>query len=90
MSAEATRKVHEAISGLLGEGELALSWALTIDVVGPDDVRYLAHRSGGGVDGDKRPEAWLALGMLRSSVLEAEAQLLDMTEDADDEEDDDT
>lgn len=89
MSAEAHRKVHEAIGELLGDGELAISWVLTIDVAGPDDLRYLAHRSGGGVDGGENPMAWTALGMLRASVGVAERQLLDMTEDADDEEGDD-
>jgi hypothetical protein len=83
---EARRHVHEAISGLLDEGEIAIAWTLTIDVAGPDDTRYLAHRAGGGFDGADGPMAWTALGMLRASVRLAEDQLAAMTEDADDEE----
>jgi hypothetical protein len=57
-------------------------------VAGPDDTRYLAHRAGGGHDGHSNPMAWAALGMLRASMKVAEQQLLDITEDADDEDDD--
>lgn len=79
--------VHEAIGGLLDDGEIAICWTLTIDVAGPDDVRYLAHRAGGGTDGGDAPMAWTALGMLRSSMKLAEAQLYDQTRDADDDQD---
>lgn len=81
---DARRAVHEAIGGLLDEGEIAISWCLTIDVAGPENVRYLAHRAGGGADGHDAPMAWTALGMLRASVGVAEAQLLNCTEDAED------
>lgn len=87
MSDDAKRRVHEAIGGLLDDGEIAVSWVLTIDVAGPDNVRYLAHRAGGGADGDDNPMAWTALGMLRASAGVAEAQLLDMTVDIDEDED---
>lgn len=86
MSADAKRQVHEAIQSWLKDGELAISWCLTVDVAGPDNQRYLAHRAGGGADGTTNPEAWTALGMLRASVGVAEAQLLDMTFDADEDE----
>lgn len=76
--------VHHAIQGLLDEGEIAIGWCLTIDVAGPDDMRYLAHRAGGGVDGDDNPMIWTALGMLRASVQVAEDQLRDCTEPTDD------
>lgn len=78
--------VHRAIDSLLDDGEIAISWVLTIDIAGPDDTRYLAHRAGGGHDGTEGPMAWTALGMLRASVILAEDQLLDMTttEDPDD------
>lgn len=85
---EAKQRVHEAIGGLLDNGELAVCWVLTIDVAGQDGVRYLAHRAGGGVDGDENPMAWTALGMLRASVGVAEAQLHDMTESAEDDDGD--
>jgi hypothetical protein len=78
------REVHEAIAGLLGEGEIAVSWVLTIDVAGVDGARYLAHRAGGGSDGAERPMVWTALGMLRAAVRIAENQLDDCTEDAGD------
>lgn len=81
--------VHRALKGYLEDGELAVTWCLTIDVAGPDGRRYIAHRSGGGHDGTDGPEVWTALGMLRAAVSVAEAQLLDMTVDAEDEDDDD-
>lgn len=85
---EAHRAVHEAIGHLLGEGEIAISWTLTIDVTGPDRRRYLAHRAGGGADGTDAPMAWTALGMLRSSMQLAEQQLRQCTEDTDEDDDD--
>jgi hypothetical protein len=83
---DAKRRLHEAIGAVLDEGEIAVSWCLTIDVAGPDDIRYLAHRAGGGIDGQDNPMAWTALGMLRASVQCAEEQLSQMTVDLDDEE----
>jgi len=83
------QRVHEAISGLLEEGEIAVAWTLTIDVAGPDEDRYLEHCSGGGHDGSEPPMVWAALGMLRASVGFAEEQLLDMTQDTEVDEDDD-
>lgn len=77
-------RVHEAIGGLLDDGEFAMAWTLTIDVAGPDGQRYLAHRAGGGADGSEPPMAWTALGMLQASVVVAERQLCDCTEDSDD------
>lgn len=84
MSDDAKRAVHTAIGGLLDEGEIAVAWTLTIDVAGAEDVRYLAHRSGGGVDGLDVPMVWAALGMLRAGVQVAEDQLRACTEDLDD------
>jgi len=85
---EASRSVHDAIVGYLDEGEIAIAWTLTIDVAGPDGTRYLAHRSGGGIDGTERPMAWAALGMLQASVDRAQSQLADMTVDVDEDEGD--
>jgi hypothetical protein len=82
---DAKRKVHEAIGALLDDGEFAMSWVLTIDVAGPDDIRYLAHRAGGGADGTDSPMAWAALGMLRASAALAEEQVLSQTCDEHDE-----
>jgi hypothetical protein len=81
---DAQHRVHDAIGGLLDEGEIAVSWVLTIDVAGQGDLRYLAHRAGGGADGEDGPMAWTALGMLRASAALAEQQLLEGTRDADD------
>lgn len=86
------RAVHDAIQAWLDDGEIAIAWTLTIDVAGPDDMRYLAHRAGGGHDGTDNPMAWTALGMLRASVGVAERQLIEDTLDYDDldlDEDDD-
>ena len=73
---EAQAKVHEAIGGLLDEGEIAIAWTLTIDVA--------AHRAGGGIDGNSSPMMWTALGMLRASVGVAERQLAACTGDHED------
>jgi hypothetical protein len=78
------RKVHDAIGGLLNDGEMAVAWTLTIDVAGPDDGRYLAHRAGGGIDGGSPPTVWTALGMLRAGADVAAAQIAGATEDIDD------
>jgi hypothetical protein len=83
MRDEAQARVHEAIGGLLEEGEIAVSWSLTIDVAGPDDTRYLAHRSGGGLDGCDSPLVWHVLGMQAAAVRVTEDQLSDCTIDAD-------
>lgn len=87
-AAEAGKAVHEALAGYLDDGEIAIAWCLTIDVAGTDDTRYLAHRSGGGVDGTSGPMAWAALGMLRASMKLAERQLAGMTYDPADDDDD--
>lgn len=76
--------MHEAIGAMLGEGEIAISWVLTIDVAGADGTRYLAHRAGGGHDGSDSPMAWTALGMLETAAGTARAQLHDMTSELED------
>lgn len=89
---DAAQAVHDALKLYLDDDEIAVSWLLTIDVAGTDNVRYLAHRSGGGADGTEQPTVWTAVGMLKAGVLNAEDQLLDMTrdfDDADDADDDD-
>lgn len=83
----AARAVHEALRSYLDEGEIAVNWCLTIDVAGEDGVRYLAHRSGGGVDGSDVPTMWAAVGMIRSSLITAEKQVEDLTRDTDEEDD---
>lgn len=85
----AAKAVHEALAGYLDDGEIAVSWCLTIDVAGPDGVRYLAHRAGGGAEGTDGPMAWAALGMLRVSAQLAERQLAEMTFDPDHDDDHD-
>jgi hypothetical protein len=81
---DAQRAVHEAVGLMLDDGEIAVHWTLTIDVAGPNDTRYLAHRAGGGIDGTDHPMVWTALGMLRASVQVAEGQLRDQTLPPDD------
>lgn len=81
---DAQRKVHDAIGSMLDDDEFAMGWVLTIDVAGPDDRRYLAHRAGGGADGTDSPMMWTALGMLRASAQVAEAQLAEGTVDHED------
>ena len=88
MSDSASQAIHVAVSDSLDEGEIAVAWCLTIDVAGPDGMRYLAHRAGGGHDGTDKPMAWTALGMLRCSAQLAEDQMRDGTEDADPDDED--
>jgi len=76
---DAQRAVHEAVGLFLGENEIAVCWTITIEVAGQDDVRYLAHRAGGGVDGTDAPMCWTALGMLEASRDLALEQLRDST-----------
>jgi hypothetical protein len=80
---DAQLALHEAIQACLGDGEIAVCWTLTIDVAGPDDTRYLAHRAGGGADGHSHPSLWVALGMLLASARTVEDQLSDNTHDSD-------
>lgn len=82
------QKLHRAIEQTLDDGEIAIHWCLVIDVAGPDQTRYLAHRSGGGHNGDESPMLWTALGMLKASIGLAEQQLAACTTDATDIEDD--
>jgi hypothetical protein len=80
------RAVHAAIDNYLDDGEIAISWCLVIDIAGPDDRRYLAHRAGGGHDGTDFPMACAALGMLRAGTQIAEDQLRECTTDTDEDE----
>lgn len=84
MSREAQRLVHDALEAFLSENEIAVGWTLTIDIAGPDERRYLAHRSGGGHDGTESPTMWTAAGMLQASADVARAQLAESTVDPDD------
>jgi hypothetical protein len=85
---QAQRDVHSALDSYLDEGEICVGWTLTMDVVGPDEVRYLAHRAGGGVDGTDAPTMWTACGMLKASADVAADQLRECTTDCDDEDED--
>lgn len=84
----AKQRVHEAIGDWLDDGEIPICWVLTVDVAGPDNVRYLAHRAGGGADGQDSPMAWTALGMMQSSVKLAERQVAERSDFTVDDEDD--
>lgn len=75
MSDEARRSVHAAITEHLDDGEICVGWCLVMDVIGPDELRYLQHRAGGGVDGSDAPTIWTARGMLQSSADVAAEQL---------------
>lgn len=87
--AEAQRQVHEALGALLDNDEFVMSWVVTLDVAGPDERRYLAHRAGGGADGTENPTIWAALGMMEASVGVARAQLADATVDLEDDDPED-
>jgi len=81
----AQRGVHGALAAYLDENEIAVSWVVVIDVAGQGDIRYLAHRAGGGAGGTDSPTAWAALGMLTCAQALAQEQLTSSTYDPDDE-----
>lgn len=85
---EARSVVQGAICLLLEGDEIPIAWTLTIDVAGQNGTRYLAHRAGGGIDGNESPTVWAALGMLKASIIQTEEQLRDCGEYVEDEEDD--
>ncbi len=68
-------EVHRALQGFVDEGELVVAWHVTVEVLAPDDARYLAHRAGGGMDGTDPPTIWNVVGMLDSSLNTARQQL---------------
>jgi hypothetical protein len=74
---EAKRAVHAALQAFLDEGEIAVHWALTIEVARPDGGHHLDHRSGGGIDEQNNPMAWTYLGMLEASTAIARRQLVE-------------
>jgi hypothetical protein len=80
-------EVHDALRGYLEDGEIAVHWAVTIDICRPDGGRYLAHRYGGGIDGNDSPMAWVALGMLQAGADGARDQLREGSTDVEDVED---
>jgi hypothetical protein len=88
MNEEGQKAVHEALRFFLPEGEIPISWTLTIEVAGEDGGRYLAHRAGGGFDGTEAPMVWSALGLLSAGLRVAQRQLDDVTQDVEDEEPD--
>jgi len=77
----ARKRLQEAITSMLDEGEIAIHWVLIAEIAGPNNTRYLAHRAGGGIDGSEAPMTWTAYGMLRASMDVAAQQLLQMTFD---------
>ena len=89
MSDSPERAVHDALGGMLDEGEIVMRWMLVIDVIGPDNTRYLSHRAGGGHDGTDKPAAWEAVGMLQASLDIARDQIREMTMDVDEDADED-
>lgn len=82
MSDEAKRAVHEAAKQFVDEGEIVTSWTMVAEVARPDG-NHLIYRSGGGFDGTDSPMHWAVIGMLRSSAVVAEQELIDDTSEAD-------
>lgn len=70
--------VQEALQGFAQEGEIITRWCVVMEVVGTTGAG-LMHRAGGGHEGRESPTIWTAIGMLRSSQISAEQQLLDDT-----------
>lgn len=71
--------LHDTISDLLDEGEIAIGWIVIVDVAGPDGARYLSHRDGGGVDGTDPPTPWNAVGMLQAASAVSADKMLTVT-----------
>lgn len=76
--------INDAIRAHLDEDEVATCWCLTIEVARADGGSHLSHRAGGGFNGTDRPKAWTALGMLQGSVAVATRQLLEQTNEPED------
>lgn len=55
---------------------------LVIDVVGLNGGSYLAHRHGGGADGNEPPAMWTEAGMLAAALDGVRAQIHDSTVEA--------
>lgn len=70
---------HQGLSTLTDDGEIVVKWVAVLEVMGPDDTHYLAHRAGCGLDASDSPMIWDALGLLRAGVIQAEDQLSDLT-----------
>jgi hypothetical protein len=54
------------IKELFPEEDRLIQWALAVDVMRPDESRYLAYRARAGAFGQKEPTAWAVLGMVES------------------------
>ena len=85
------KDLHDAINAQIANDEMAVSWVVVIDVIGPNNTRYLSHRAGGGADGLEAPPPWTVLGMGQAISGIANDQMLTVTyneldlEDGDDE-----
>lgn len=84
----ARRTVHSALQEMVEEDEVIVGWGIVIDVVTIEGERYLAHRNGGGHEGDEPPTLWALAGMHESALDLARNQLSEGTFDATDDEDD--
>lgn len=62
------RDVQHALQGLVNEGDLIVGWFAVVEVATPEGTQYLAHRTGGGLDGSSPPTLWTELGMAQATV----------------------
>lgn len=73
MSAKAN--VQTAAQELINDGEIIVGWCIVLEVVRPNGDRYLAHRAGGGQDGEQLPPMWTELGMLQAAANNVAADI---------------
>lgn len=73
----AREAVHKALTGFLADGDLLLNWTVTMEVEG-QQVRYLEHRAGGGIDGTDAPYIWTVIGLLEAALASAHDQMADL------------
>lgn len=59
--------LHDAISRVIPDDELAIHWIVLVEVAGPEDSG-LATYTGGGIDGTEDPSSWTILGALLATA----------------------
>ena len=64
--------VQEALQEYLNEDEIVVAWTVTMEVMSLTHGRFLAHRTGGGGDGQDAPTTWALYGM-RGAALDSSA-----------------
>lgn len=77
--------VHEALHSFLKQDEILVGWTVILEVANvTSQVRYLAHRSGGGANGTDDVMVWTEIGMLESVLANRRRDVVNWTTPTDD------